>query len=404
MPPPSSAPVPSSSAPPLRVAHCVVGHANHTRPRSVPLWLAGGYGPLLELINGIQSSKVHSDVFLHVDLANYPPKGRGQEDAPVAAEEALSYVSVETLRPALDALKPVAITYANASAAHCSSGRDCDCRLSWPSALRKRVVKTWPRWWEQARKSAECFAMVHRHEVLHGFQYDWVSKIRADLPRQREVLVGNAPGSAAAEELVRKPRQGNVSWVQHVTARAILDAMGRCSDRRCGETSRADVIYVHPWLNGPCYGQLDWMMISPREIAPSYFGVTGATCAWREQLHSRYVDSPIGGCLKNERLLAEWLLHSGARFEALPTPGEPQLPTITPDHPWHQPGNMTNATASRLERTTRRARARRTRLRASEDPIDAFERAEQQADERSAVAKRATVQRERSVRVQRDRD
>ena len=149
--------------------------------------------------------------------------------------------------------------------------------------------------WEQVAKHRRCFDMVERHENEIGRRYDYVMKIRPDMP---QAVLSNLPG-------------------------AMLMRFQHQQDRTDNRT-----IWLHSNSDPPIafmsgYAGTDHLALVPRAQAENYFRFSSAvTCPWIEERNVRL--KVQNDMYRNEHVLIDWVMAHGAQVRRLYWPWQPQ--------------------------------------------------------------------------------
>ena len=352
-----------TKTPPRRVAHCLVGVAWHQYGgHNYPLTDVRMYGAMRRWLDGLADLNVRSDVFMHIDVTNWPmsyPYYRKKKWIKVAVlggaawRETTASTPLSALNGTIAALRPVSMKI-HSEEPYCAR-RNCSCSPSFP------------RWWEQVAKNNACFDSVQRYEAEHGFRYDFVTKIRTDYNFDLDGATPEVVASAMQAETIRQrhgrfPRRAGGKWFG-----LDMDGTGRLPQMRsqpppaarpsADASVHAPVIQLSPWGNGLCYAASDWFVLAPRRAAAVYFNFSSdVSCAWQRCLARRYAVPGFGaalGCMFNERELIEWILWRGVRVAALPDQRVSRVDVcktqaqghIGLEHPWHVDRPRANGSA-----------------------------------------------------------
>ena len=160
---------------PLRIAHCVIGLADHgNRIDRFPLHEPRMHAPMREWLDTLSRYNTSNDLFLSLDMRLWPSRfdpthtkfvsqfvgGLANESAPRRPQHGLfpARLNASRLEPMLSALRPTRFE-AYEGAPVCSGERQCLCRSLGTA-----------RWWEQMAKHEACLRMVREHEAcdVHG--------------------------------------------------------------------------------------------------------------------------------------------------------------------------------------------------------------------------------------------
>ena len=183
---------------------------------------------------------------------------------------------------------------------------------------------SWPRFFEQLGKHAECFRMLNAHEKAQNFRYAWVTKMRSD------------------------PNIAVEYWMEPKYLRAAISQLTSATQLD------NPTILTSPYIHGRCYSWSDWFVLVPRRLAHRYFNmVHELKCDWLQCAASAYTAkrkelSPLsdaseihdwlihrdGACLYNERLLVEWLYSGTQRVNVTPASQHILLPNRS-SKCWH---------------------------------------------------------------------
>ena len=317
----------------VRVGHCIAGLANSNRPYySRPLLWEETWQSLARWLYALRRAGMQSGVFMVLDFTNYPSKqvnvasvrrsmnGSSTKPTDVMLHEAFPSTSLPRAEwpkqgdeaRALEALRLGAehVEVADfapgvcrrAAASSDPNAFKCTCGVARAS---------FPRFFEQLGKHAQCLAMLTRHEADMSraggasWQYDFVTKLRPD------------------------PNVAVEYWMRPAWLREQMQSM-----RATAEGRRTVLVAPwlrpwrgEPWSNGACYSWSDWWAMMPRGMARRYLNATNEmSCGWLQCAELAYGGarralSRHGACLYNERLLVEWLLAAdGAYVQAAPKP------------------------------------------------------------------------------------
>lgn len=273
----------------VRIAHCVTGIATHNRysiiypdnAKKLRLWV------------DTLGAKV-SDLYLHIDLSIWIDRAIRNESVSICDNQSSKHISKAIMNPVLTILSPVSYMTAN-NGCHCDTSDNCGCSL------------TYARWFQQVQKWHACLGQITTYERKINRKYDFIGKLRADFRAP-------VPIDAAFDVF---------SEMYHVSAKY----MNR--------------VFVGAWTNGYCYGRLDHYWFARRRTSEVIVNVLYAPCRWQKCLFQRYSAHIAAlSCMRNERLLVEWILdHNGT---VSPLTSDTGLPTITANHQWHKVGHRQN--------------------------------------------------------------
>ena len=142
--------------------------------------------------------------------------------------------------------------------------------------------------WEQVAKHDECFTQVELHENASGVRYDYVLKMRPDLP------------IAVLRNLSRP-------LLMHMRSRDV---------RTIWLHSNTPLIAFTPH-----YATTDHLALVPRRLARTYFRFAAeVSCHWIEGMDKRL--RITGDMFRNEHVLAAWLSSHGATLRRLYWPSQ----------------------------------------------------------------------------------
>ena len=327
---------PPTPPPPIRIAHCIAGTLESHRPDySLPIsdpkaWSAWAHWLYAMRLEGFQNG-----VFIVLDMlranntaatTNRATSTRGvealrreviQTEGPEAdwptRSDALEAMRIGAEHVELSSFAPGVCQRANAS-----TDFNCTSRCS------QLGPASWPRFFEQLGKHAECFRMLNAHEKTQNFRYAWVTKMRSD------------------------PNIAVEYWMEPKYLRAAISQLTSATQLD------NPTILTSPYIHGRCYSWSDWFVLVPRRLARRYFNmVHELKCDWLQCAASAYTAkrkelSPLsdaseihdwlihrdGACLYNERLLVEWLYSGTQRVNVTPASQHILLPNRS-SKCWH---------------------------------------------------------------------